>query len=187
MYCTDNKFDREALVGRYLQRARVCPVQRCRVGGARPLRNQSHPSSPLRLHRPNTNIPKPFDRATTRNLAQATSQHVLPITRLHYINSYKSPLTPARMEDFASETDSDYTSYWRDWVSRLRFPLRQLENFEEGGAGAPDVLQTRGRRMRPHQQYEITKWYPVQLYSLATDSGIFTHKKAGKGDKSDEP
>lgn len=21
------------------------------------------------------------------------------------------------MDDFASETDSDYTSYWRDWVS----------------------------------------------------------------------
>lgn len=21
------------------------------------------------------------------------------------------------MEDFNSETDSDYTSYWRDWVS----------------------------------------------------------------------
>ena len=24
---------------------------------------------------------------------------------------------PASMEDFNSETDSDYTSYWRDWVS----------------------------------------------------------------------
>lgn len=23
------------------------------------------------------------------------------------------------MEDFNSETDSDYTSYWRDWVSWL--------------------------------------------------------------------
>ena len=23
----------------------------------------------------------------------------------------------ANMDDFASETDSDYTSYWRDWVS----------------------------------------------------------------------
>lgn len=22
-----------------------------------------------------------------------------------------------KMEDFQSETDSDYTSYWRDWVS----------------------------------------------------------------------
>lgn len=27
------------------------------------------------------------------------------------------------MEDFNSETDSDYTSYWRDWVSGLLFPL----------------------------------------------------------------
>lgn len=23
------------------------------------------------------------------------------------------------MEDFASETDSDYTSYWRDWVGLI--------------------------------------------------------------------
>lgn len=27
------------------------------------------------------------------------------------------------MDDFNSETDSDYTSYWRDWVSGLLFPL----------------------------------------------------------------
>jgi hypothetical protein len=27
------------------------------------------------------------------------------------------------MDDFASDTDSDYTSYWRDWVSALRFSL----------------------------------------------------------------
>lgn len=25
------------------------------------------------------------------------------------------------MDDFNSETDSDYTSYWRDWVSFYRF------------------------------------------------------------------
>jgi hypothetical protein len=25
------------------------------------------------------------------------------------------------MEDFNSETDSDYTSYWRDWVSGISF------------------------------------------------------------------
>jgi hypothetical protein len=27
-----------------------------------------------------------------------------------------------KMEDFQSETDSDYTSYWRDWVSVSSFP-----------------------------------------------------------------
>lgn len=26
--------------------------------------------------------------------------------------------TTAGMEDYASETDSDYTSYWRDWVGQ---------------------------------------------------------------------
>jgi hypothetical protein len=30
-------------------------------------------------------------------------------------------LREERMEDFNSETDSDYTSYWRDWVSLLLF------------------------------------------------------------------
>lgn len=25
------------------------------------------------------------------------------------------------MDDFASDTDSDYTSYWRDWVSLVMF------------------------------------------------------------------
>ena len=25
------------------------------------------------------------------------------------------------MDDFASDTDSDYTSYWRDWVSLFYF------------------------------------------------------------------
>jgi hypothetical protein len=32
------------------------------------------------------------------------------------------------MEDFNSETDSDYTSYWRDWVSTTLFPLCYLEH-----------------------------------------------------------
>lgn len=30
------------------------------------------------------------------------------------------------MEDFNSETDSDYTSYWRDWVSATWFCSVQL-------------------------------------------------------------
>lgn len=28
------------------------------------------------------------------------------------------------MEDFNSETDSDYTSYWRDWVSWINVSFR---------------------------------------------------------------
>lgn len=27
------------------------------------------------------------------------------------------------MEDYNSETESDYTSYWRDWVGGLKFPF----------------------------------------------------------------
>jgi casein kinase II subunit beta len=37
------------------------------------------------------------------------------------------------MEDFNSETDSDYTSYWRDWVSFLH--LLELEAVEYKGKG----------------------------------------------------
>lgn len=29
----------------------------------------------------------------------------------------------ANMEEFASETDADYTSYWRNWVSVYFFVL----------------------------------------------------------------
>lgn len=28
------------------------------------------------------------------------------------------------MDDFASDTDSDYTSYWRDWVSAFSVHFR---------------------------------------------------------------
>lgn len=30
------------------------------------------------------------------------------------------------MDDFASDTDSDYTSYWRDWVSENVFFRRHV-------------------------------------------------------------
>lgn len=34
------------------------------------------------------------------------------------------------MDDFNSETDSDYTSYWRDWVSlQLDFHTDQIEAY----------------------------------------------------------
>lgn len=28
------------------------------------------------------------------------------------------------MEEFVSESDSDYTSYWRDWVCQIMLPCR---------------------------------------------------------------
>jgi hypothetical protein len=39
------------------------------------------------------------------------------------------------MDDFASDTDSDYTSYWRDWVSSLNFstPFFPICLFVGGG------------------------------------------------------
>ena len=33
------------------------------------------------------------------------------------------------MEDFNSETDSDYTSYWRDWVGARAFHYYSLSVF----------------------------------------------------------
>jgi len=31
-------------------------------------------------------------------------------------------LRPSKMDEFNSETDSDYASYWRDWVCSATFP-----------------------------------------------------------------
>ena len=52
---------------------------------------------------------------------------VLPYPRHYLLDSYcwylhddsphHKPNEVEIMDDFASETDSDYTSYWRDWVS----------------------------------------------------------------------
>lgn len=36
------------------------------------------------------------------------------------------------MEDFNSETDSDYTSYWRDWVSGLVSSVACIVTFLPG-------------------------------------------------------
>lgn len=37
-------------------------------------------------------------------------------------NSRAFHIVRTSMDDFASDTDSDYTSYWRDWVSECSFP-----------------------------------------------------------------
>ena len=43
-----------------------------------------------------------------------------PRKRLKLWDRTEPALVSGGMEDFNSETDSDYTSYWRDWVgSRL--------------------------------------------------------------------
>ena len=39
-----------------------------------------------------------------------------PRKRLKLWDKSEPNLVSASMEDFNSETDSDYTSYWRDWV-----------------------------------------------------------------------
>lgn len=40
-----------------------------------------------------------------------------PRKRLKLWDRSEANLVSGSMEDFNSETDSDYTSYWRDWVS----------------------------------------------------------------------
>lgn len=39
-----------------------------------------------------------------------------PRKRLKLWDKSEATLVAGSMEDFNSETDSDYTSYWRDWV-----------------------------------------------------------------------
>lgn len=41
-----------------------------------------------------------------------------PRKRLKLWDKSEVTLISGTMEDFNSETDSDYTSYWRDWVSQ---------------------------------------------------------------------
>ena len=42
-----------------------------------------------------------------------------PRKRLKLWDKSEVTLVSGSMEDFNSETDSDYTSYWRDWVSLI--------------------------------------------------------------------
>ena len=44
-----------------------------------------------------------------------------PRKRLKLWDKSEVTLVSGSMEDFNSETDSDYTSYWRDWVSSILF------------------------------------------------------------------
>ena len=44
-----------------------------------------------------------------------------PRKRLKLWDKSEVTLVSGSMEDFNSETDSDYTSYWRDWVSQTLF------------------------------------------------------------------
>ena len=46
-----------------------------------------------------------------------------PRKRLKLWDKSEVTLVSGSMEDFNSETDSDYTSYWRDWVSEILFLL----------------------------------------------------------------
>ena len=49
-----------------------------------------------------------------------------PRKRLKLWDKSEVTLVSGSMEDFNSETDSEYTSYWRDWVSQklFLFPVR---------------------------------------------------------------
>ena len=55
---------------------------------------------------PYASRPTPARRNTPQHTARSSTQHTLP--------PHTAP--PRAMDDFNSDTDSDYTSYWRDWV-----------------------------------------------------------------------
>jgi hypothetical protein len=64
------------------------------------------------------------DERLLRRLRHITAARAEPATasKLPHFFSARSPLSPV-MDEFASESDSDYTSYWRDWVSEPYSPL----------------------------------------------------------------
>lgn len=49
-----------------------------------------------------------------------------PRKRLKLWDRSEAKLVPGSMEDFNSETDSDYTSYWRDWVCYIFLSSRRV-------------------------------------------------------------
>ena len=61
-----------------------------------------------------------FSRRTNASLEEQTVGAGLPVL----IITVRSCLSKDKMDDFVSESDSDYTSYWRDWVSHFFTPTR---------------------------------------------------------------
>jgi hypothetical protein len=62
------------------------------------------------------------------------------------------------MDDFNSETDSDYTSYWRDWVgtslSHVHMSLRPIPTPPWSSVRIPKMssIWSRGMSMEPQTQ-----------------------------------
>ena len=63
------------------------------------------------------------------------------------------------MDDFASDTDSDYTSYWRDWVSDLSLREQLLQRKAEGSAHDTLLLAIVSAHNQHLSLTRIPMWY----------------------------
>lgn len=71
------------------------------------------------------------------------------------------------MDNFASETDSDYTSYWRDWVSLIFCPLF-VASFDPGEyIVVPKTCMSHpgvgAERLAANFPPGIVKWHDIYL------------------------
>ena len=79
------------------------------------------------------------------------------------------------MDDFNSETDSDYTSYWRDWVSAFNLlPISVVRIFVKNEAamtavGLLDILVPPPSRTIIRQKLPARTWTETLLRIVSTD------------------
>jgi hypothetical protein len=84
---------------------------------------------------------------------------------IHNVDTLRNsrPGASANMDDFNSETDSDYTSYWRDWVGTGAFPLfTMLVPFEDIYPWPPMTIQY----LTDWRQKVLVSWYGIPVVSL---------------------
>jgi hypothetical protein len=98
------------------------PAQRCGADHLPRRRTSPAKTSHLHFHSPPRRCTQPQPDRTT--YLEFIRYHLYRTPHHNFSDSYGKGLEPQgrhTMDDFNSETDSDYTSYWRDWVGALYF------------------------------------------------------------------
>jgi hypothetical protein len=70
------------------------------------------------------NSPNPAQPHQGFRFGSCGFEHALPLQHIlqgTIFNILRCPYKTGMMDEFNSETDSDYTSYWRDWVCSSNF------------------------------------------------------------------
>ena len=112
----------------------------------------------LTIHERDHPHPPPPPRPHPQLVCLHTSTHgpSLLLNTLHPDRTHPPPLGRHIMDDFNSETDSDYTSYWRDWVgTSIHFTCPPLHILPILGLAIPSM----GCWVHPVGKRLISAWY----------------------------